>query len=163
MNDFFGELVMKQINEKEEDATLEQGSRTLKEINVEYNYTFLCEYLCAAVVPEPIWPDPDKEPLPLPVISSILKKPPTRHERHNITKFSIHTPNGDITEGETLPPFNDNATRWSLGPKESKKLYIKFFSEKIGQFSETLTFEIIGSHKQFNLPITGLCEFPQIN
>jgi len=50
-----------------------------------------------------------------------------------------------------------------LGPKEAKKLYIKFFSTKIGQYNETLAFEILGSYKAFNLPISGACEFPQIN
>lgn len=114
-------------------------------------------------MPEPIWPDPDKEPLPAPAISSILKKPPHRAERNKITKFSIHTPTGEIAEGETLPPMSDATSRWTLAPKESKRLYIKFFSTKIGSYSENLQFEIIGSYKLFHLPITGLCEFPQIN
>lgn len=157
---------MKQITDKEADESLEFGKRIMQEINVEYNFTYLCEYLTSpdtAIVPEPIWPDPDKEPLPPPVISSILKKPPNRAERGKITKFSIHTPNGEIAEGETLPPLSDSITRWVLNPKESKKLYIKFFSTKIGLFTETLQFEIIGSYKSFNLPLTGLCEFPTIN
>lgn len=80
-----------------------------------------------------------------------------------MTKFSIFTPTGEIAEGETLPPMSDQGTRWVLAPKESRKLYIKFFSTKIGSFSETMQFEIIGSYKSFNLPITGLCEFPTIN
>lgn len=59
--------------------------------------------------------------------------------------------------------MSDAITRWTLQPKESKRLYIKFFSTKIGAYNDTLQFEIIGSYKSFNLPITGLCEFPQIN
>ena len=59
--------------------------------------------------------------------------------------------------------MSEAITRWTLGPKEFKKLYIKFFSTKIGAYTETLQFEIIGSYKSFNLPITGMCEFPQIN
>jgi len=165
MSDFYGEIVMKQIQEKEADETLEFGKRIITEIPIEYNYSFLCELLCSIdkpLVPAPIWPDPDKEPLPPPVISSILKKPPNRGERSKITKFSIWTPTSEV-EGDGLPPLTDNVTRWVLNPKETKKLYIKFFSTKIGTFSETLQFEIIGSYKSFNLPITGLCEFPTIN
>jgi hypothetical protein len=77
-SDYFGELVQKQLNSKEESPESEFGSRTFQEINVEYNYTFLCEWLCLNKVPEPVWPDPDKEPLPPPTITSILKKPPNR-------------------------------------------------------------------------------------
>jgi hypothetical protein len=77
-SDFFGELVQKQVVEKEESPDAEFGKRTFEEINVEYDYSFLCEWLCLNKVPEPIWPDPDKEPLPPPVITSILKKPPNR-------------------------------------------------------------------------------------
>lgn len=114
-------------------------------------------------MPEPVWPDPDKEPLPPPVITSILKKPPNRQERAKITKFTICTPTGEVEEGQTLPPLSESVSRWVLGPKESKKLYIKFFSTQIGAFSESLQFEIQGSYKPFTLPIQGLCEFPEIN
>lgn len=97
------------------------------------------------------------------MISSILKKPPNRAERAKITKFTICTPTGEPAEDETLPPMSETISRWVLAPKESKKLYIKFFSTMIGSFHENLQFEIIGSYKSFHLPITGLCEFPQIN
>lgn len=82
------------------------GNRTCQEINIEFNFTFLCEYICSAIVPEPLWPDPDKEPLPPPVISSILKKPPNRSERAKILKFSIFTPTGEIEEGK-IPPMSE--------------------------------------------------------
>ena len=59
--------------------------------------------------------------------------------------------------------MNDNITRWTLGPKETKKLYIKFFSKNIGTFEQTLQFEIVGSYKPFNLNLNGVCEFPTIN
>ena len=59
--------------------------------------------------------------------------------------------------------MTDSITRWVLGPKETKKMYMKFICTKIGSYSENLQFEIVGSYKQFTLPTTGLCEFPQIN
>ena len=40
---------------------------------------------------------------------------------------------------------------------------MKFFSTKIGAFTENLQFEIVGSYKTFTLPVTGVCEFPTIN
>ena len=126
--------------------------------------TYFCEHLCT-VIPAPLWPDPDKEPLPAPVINSILKRPPNRQERAKITKFTIFTSN---EEGETNPDakltnMSADITRWVLQPKESKKLYMKFYSTKIGTFTENLLFEIVGSYKSFTLPVTGVCEFPTIN
>ena len=49
-----------------------------------------------------MWPDPDKEPLPEPLINSILKRPPNRNERSKITKFTICTPEAEqpSTAGE---------------------------------------------------------------
>jgi hydrocephalus-inducing protein len=91
----FGNIIAKNLNEKDEDPDKEFGRREIVEVNVEYNYTYLCEYLCT-VIEDPEWPDPDKEPLPPPVISSILKKPPNRAERNKITKFSIFTPSGEV-------------------------------------------------------------------
>lgn len=162
--DFYGELVMKQLNQSEgEENPVAGGKRIMQEVNVEYDFTYLCEYICRSVVPEPLWPDPDKEPLPPPLINSVLKKPPNRSERAKITKFKILTPTGDAAEGDKLPPLSEKETRWVIQPKESKRLYIKFFSTKIGTYNETLQFEVVGSYKSFNLPIQGLCEFPAIN
>jgi hypothetical protein len=54
-------------------------------------------------------------------------------------------------------------TRWVLGPKESKKIYVKFFSKRVGAFSQTLKFEIVGSLRTFDLSLNSICEFPIIN
>jgi hydrocephalus-inducing protein len=40
---------------------------------------------------------------------------------------------------------------------------MKFFSTKIGSFTENLQFEIVGSYKSFNCHVTGCCEFPTVN
>lgn len=108
-----------------------------------------------------MWPDPDKEPLPAPVINSIIKKPPNRPERAKITKFTIRTP-ADPEKPDDYSNFTGN-NRWVLQPKESKTLYMLFYSTKIGTFTENLQFEIVGSYKAFTLPVTGICEFPTIN
>jgi len=62
-------------------------------------------------VPEPLWPDPDKEPLPPPVIHQIVKRPPARPERKEITLFSIWTPAPETErpagEGEGQDPAEE--------------------------------------------------------
>lgn len=54
-------------------------------------------------------------------------------------------------------------TRWVLGPKESKTIYVKFFSKRVGAFSQVLKFEIVGSLRTFDLALNSICEFPTIN
>lgn len=117
------------------------------------------------VVPEPVWPDPDKEPLPPPMIHQIVKKPPNRSERPPISLFSIWTPkDGQVPdESDKLPEMSSTVSRWILNPKETKKLYIKFFSKNIGNFDQVLQFEIVGSYRPFNLNLNAICEFPTIN
>lgn len=43
------------------------GQRILVPSFIEYDFRFLCEN-AKTLVPEPLFPDPDKEPLPPPVI-----------------------------------------------------------------------------------------------
>jgi hypothetical protein len=59
--------------------------------------------------------------------------------------------------------MSKDQTRWVLGPKESKKLYVKFFSQRTGNFSQVLKFEIVGSLRTYDLGLQALCEFPSIN
>mmetsp|Transcript_39618 Transcript_39618/g.60624 ORF Transcript_39618/g.60624 Transcript_39618/m.60624 type:complete len:579 (-) Transcript_39618:7106-8842(-) len=138
------------VEEKPEAVAQEAPSQLGKLIlipqNIEFDFKYLCES-AKSQVPEPQWPDPDKEPLPPPVIHQIVKRPPTRPERKEITMFSIWTPlpenqrppTGDGSqnpdgeaeaqeEKDKLPPMTKDQTRWVLEPKESKKLYVKFFS-----------------------------------
>lgn len=140
MIDFYGELIMKQINSNEgsEENATPVGKRIMSEVNIEYDFTYLCENICQSVVPAPLWPDPDKEPLPAPLINSVLKRPPNRNERVKITKFKILTPVGDEVETGKMPQYSEKETRWVIQPKESKKLYIKFYSTKIGTYNENL-------------------------
>lgn len=162
-------------------AEVRYGQRILVPQFIEYDFKFLCDTAKAAV-PEPLWPDPDKEPLPPPVIHQIVKRPPARPERKEITRFSIWTPvpagerpptaeddqapaeDGTGTEGEeALPLMTKDQARWVLGPKESKKVYVKFFSQRTGSYSQVLKFEIVGSLRAFELGLQAGCEFPTIN
>ena len=128
-------------------------------------------------MPEPIFPDPDNEPLPPPVIHQIIKKPNVRPERKEITMFSIWTPvdkkettedadppaEGEEHPSDGLPEMTKDQTRWVLGPKESRKLYVKFFTQNTGNFQQNLKFEIVGSQRSFDLPLSAVCEFPTVN
>ena len=107
LHNWFGEIVLRQMHPAEaskpegegEKEPIQYGKRILREQNIQYDFAFLCEEICT-VVPEPLWPDPDKEPLPPPLINSILRKLPQRNEREPITKFSIWTP----IPADQLPP-----------------------------------------------------------
>lgn len=57
----------------------------------------------------------------------------------------------------------NTVTRWILQPKESKKIYVKFFSKNIGTFDQILQFEVVGAYKPVNLTLNAICEFPTIN
>ncbi len=59
-------------------------------------------------------------------------------------------------EEEKGPLLDKSITRWILQPNESKTLYLKFFSAKIGKFSQTLGFEVLGSSRQFPLDIKAI-------
>jgi len=133
-------------------AEIRYGKRILVPRSIEYDFKYLCDAAKAAV-PEPLWPDPDKEPLPPPIIHQIVRRPQVRPERKDITMFSIWTPlpeaprpasaedgQAPAEEGaeegqDSLPPMTKDQTRWVLGPKESKKVYIKFFSQRVGSFA----------------------------
>ena len=170
---------------EEPGAAIVYGERLVREQCIQYDFVFLCEDI-RKVVPEPEWPDPDNEPLPPPLINSIQRKPPQRAQRTPITKFAIWTPaaedevakegdeegsNAPAEEGEgnevddatKLPAMTEKQTRWVLQPKESKKLYVKFFSTKTGQQDQVLQFEIVGSYKSFNLNAKASCDFPMIS
>lgn len=47
--------------------------------------------------------------------------------------------------------MSKDCTRWVLGPKESRKIYVKFFSTRPGTFQQVLKFEIMGSLRTFEL------------
>jgi hypothetical protein len=85
-----------------------------------------------------------------------------------VTLFSLWTPspaaNGEeASEEQKLPEMSNTVTRWILQPKESKKIYVKFFSKNIGTYDQILQFEIVGASKAINLNLNAVCEFPIIN
>jgi len=67
------------------------GRRILVDLTIAHTIKNICDS-AKKIVPEPIWPDPDKEPLPAPVTHSIVKPPPNRKEKPQVTLFSVNTP-----------------------------------------------------------------------
>ena len=142
------------------------GKRIIVEQFMQYELKFLCEE-SKKTIPEPLWPDPEKEPLPPPKFHQIVKRPPNRPDRPPISLFSIWTPKDHPPpeEGEEPLPLelSSKPTRWVIPAGQSKELYIKFLSKNVGAFEQTIPFEIVGSYKQLNLHVNAICEFPTIN
>lgn len=179
INNAFAEIHLRQMNvdepvaeegdevkegEAQPDPQPTFGKRILVDQYIHYDFKYLCEN-SKQIIPEPLWPDPDKEPLPPPVVHQIVKRPPNRSERAPIALYSIWTPKdvGQIVDEGLLPDLTKDPSRWIIPAKESKKIYVKFFSKNIGSFDQVLQFEIIGSYKPFNLTLNAVCEFPTIS
>ncbi|KAJ3184326.1 hypothetical protein HK101_009853, partial [Irineochytrium annulatum] len=69
-----------------------------------------------------------------------------------------------IAENLEEDPDKDGVARfrWILQPKERKELSVKFGSNEIGKFDQTLQFEIVGSKARFALVCVGHCKYSQI-
>ena len=124
-------------------------------------------------VPEPMFPDMDKEPVPEPVLNQILKKPPSRPRLEKNKYFSILTPKDnyinetdeDIINLEEPLENNtvNNQARWVVPAKQKITLYVKFFSKVPGNYETTLDFESPFSIKGYKADCLGVCDFPNIN
>jgi hypothetical protein len=77
---FFADLINTTNASNTDKENLKYGSRRINEQSIHYDLLFTCEDL-KKIVLEPQWPNPDKEPLPPPLINSIQKRPPTRPDR----------------------------------------------------------------------------------
>lgn len=53
--------------------------------------------------------------------------------------------------------------RWEIPAKETVTLRIRFRSEELGQFDQTLNFEIMGTRRRYQLFCRGVCAFPAIS
>lgn len=53
--------------------------------------------------------------------------------------------------------------RWIIQANQTVTLRIKFRSEELGQFDQTLNFEIVGTRRRYQLFCRGVCAFPSIS
>ncbi|XP_077982980.1 hydrocephalus-inducing protein homolog isoform X2 [Glandiceps talaboti] len=83
------------------------------------------------------------------------------------------TPMSDVdgqssTTGDTAAlqePKNPRLTifRWIVPSNGEVTLRIRFQSEELGQFDQTLNFEIVGTRRRYQLYCRGICAFPNIS
>mmetsp|Transcript_39419 Transcript_39419/g.35148 ORF Transcript_39419/g.35148 Transcript_39419/m.35148 type:complete len:418 (+) Transcript_39419:788-2041(+) len=150
---------------------VEKDNRSVINLPISFNYQQMNNDVLDHV-PEPEFPDPEKEPVPEPLIQQILKKPANRAKLDAIKSFTILTPkNGYENEGdEDLIPLDEpleehiiNKHRWIIPSKKKISLYVKFFTRVPGQYDNNLDFECYFSNKKYQLPCIGLCDYPTIN
>ncbi|CAF0787663.1 unnamed protein product [Brachionus calyciflorus] len=53
--------------------------------------------------------------------------------------------------------------RWILPPNGEITVRLRFTSEETGQFDQTLSFEIVGTRRRYQLHCRGICTFPTIS
>jgi hydrocephalus-inducing protein len=53
--------------------------------------------------------------------------------------------------------------RWVIPRKNEIVLRIRFTSEEVGQYDQTLNFEIVGTRRRYQLHCRGVCTFPSIS
>jgi len=110
-----GEAVEQQPVKPVENKVI-YGKRILVDLAIASTIKKICESTMK-IVSEPIWPDPDKEPLPAPLTHSIVRPPPNRKERQGVTLFSIWTPKDGAEEHQEVdkhPEMHSTMTRWIL-------------------------------------------------
>ena len=61
------------------------------------------------------------------------------------------------------PSFLLTVFRWVVPANESITLRLRFQSNELGQFDQTLNFELLGTRRKYHLYCRGLCAFPQIS
>jgi hypothetical protein len=53
--------------------------------------------------------------------------------------------------------------RWIIPANGEVTLRLRFQSEELGQFDQTLNFEIVGTRRRYQLYCRGICAFPTIS
>ncbi|KAF0682818.1 Aste57867_25117 [Aphanomyces stellatus] len=85
--------------------------------------------------------------VPPPVTYQLVKKPYYRTTRKPVVRFQI--------EAEKM--------RWILPPRGECTFLVKFASTDVGQFDNTLGFEIVGGRREISLFCRATCAVPTIN
>ena len=59
--------------------------------------------------------------------------------------------------------FRLGTFRWIIPANGEVTLRLKFVSDELGQFDQTLNFEIMGTRRRYQLYCRGTCAFPNIS
>ena len=70
-----------------------------------------------------------------------------------------------LCSGDSATAFNAILTthRWVIPANGSSLLRVRFKSEELGQFDQTLNFEIVGTRRRYQIFCRGVCAFPTIS
>lgn len=168
----------KKDEDSAENSHRNLGPREVHEIAAKRTKSDMLKEAIKFILP-PVFPDPESLPLPPPKVLQIVNKPKHRSKRANLSQFSLWTPinqtllhkeegkEGEVSTGPELDlnPSNLNKTqsRWIIKAQSTLYIVVKFWSSEVGSYENTLSFEIVGSSKQFQLPCSCVCDFPSIS
>ena len=148
-----------------------KDNRSVISLPIIYNYQQF-NYSILENVPEPQFPDMDKEPVPEPVLHQILRRPPIRPRFEKMKNFTVLTPKENfINEADWEIPLEEplenttinTQTRWVVPAKQKITLYIKLFAKSPGNYEADFDFETYYSTKGYKIKCLGICDFPDIN
>lgn len=95
--------------------------------------------------------------------SSAESLPPAKGKAKNGKKPPAPAPKKK--EAAPAVPIGDaeylEDTRWVIPAKGTVQLAVRFSSEELGRFHETLNFDVL-SGEQKKLPVSGICDYPRI-
>lgn len=69
--------------------------------------------------------------------------------------------NSESTLAPSTPQLINH--RWVIPANDTVTLRVRFRSEELGQFDQTLNFEIMGTRRRYQLFCRGVCAFPAIS
>ncbi|XP_064641495.1 hydrocephalus-inducing protein-like isoform X2 [Lineus longissimus] len=79
------------------------------------------------------------------------------------SSLNVSPPPGATTPGSDVDNQRLNQFRWVIPAQGEVVLRLRFQSEDLGQFDQTLNFEIMGTRRRYQLYCRGVCAFPTIS
>uniref|UniRef100_A0A2C9K9X8 HYDIN/VesB/CFA65-like Ig-like domain-containing protein n=1 Tax=Biomphalaria glabrata TaxID=6526 RepID=A0A2C9K9X8_BIOGL len=86
-------------------------------------------------------------------------RPSTRNTSRTSSQLGAPVSNVE----EKIPPKPLTIFRWIIPPGADVVLRLRFLSNDLGQFDQTLNFEIVGTRRRYQLFCRGVCAFPNIS
>ena len=78
-----------------------------------------------------------------------------------LTRLSVSSSYSETAAVPSTPQLVSH--RWVIPANDTVRLRIRFRSEELGQFDQTLNFEIMGTRRRYQLFCRGVCAFPAIS
>eukprot|EP01022_Parablepharisma_sp_SALTPOND_P020800 TRINITY_DN386_c0_g1_i3.p1 TRINITY_DN386_c0_g1~~TRINITY_DN386_c0_g1_i3.p1 ORF type:complete len:4093 (+),score=589.86 TRINITY_DN386_c0_g1_i3:873-13151(+) len=163
------ELEVKALASKQQTEGQRYGERLVTPIEI-FPSDDILETVIKSI-PKPEYPDPANMPLPPPKMEQLLSKPKELHQvPEPIPQFRLLTlkkkkatePRDENQQNEEEPEYEEK-TRWVLPVRDSQEIFVKFYSERTGEFKQNLHFGIVGGEKTVELALEGKCEYPMMS